>query len=80
MRWMRKAGKLERREENQPCFYSNHTCEPAAVTMETKGSRLQRLCASQGETQFLTKKIPFDKNKEKIRKSHPLWVSGPRMR
>lgn len=64
---VRKEGKV-RGEEIQPCFHSNHTCKPAAVAMETRGG-CSEAALSQGRHNFFffffTKKIPFDKNKEK---------------
>lgn len=57
MRRLRKDENVRR--ESHPSFYSNHTCEPAAVTMETR-----RACSepalSQGR-QFL-KKTKQNKN------------------
>lgn len=63
---VRKEGKV-RGEENQPCIHSNHTCEPAAVAMETRGACSESVL-SQGRHNFLQKKS-FDKNKEKIMKA-----------
>lgn len=73
---VRKEGKV-RGEEIQPCFHSNHTCEPAAVAMETRGG-CSEAALSQGRHNFffffLQKKYPLIKIK-KNNESHPLWDS-----